>query len=34
MEAEGEKFLNKVDDVNEMIQLLLSTEDKEVNLSI
>ena len=32
MEAEGEKFLKKVDDVNSMIQLLLSTQDKEVTL--
>ena len=30
MEEDGEKFLKKVDDVNDMIQLLLSTQDKEV----
>ena len=31
MEEDGEQFLKKVDDVNDMIQLLLSTQDKEVN---
>ncbi len=34
MEEDGEQFLKKVDDVNDMIQLLLSTQDKEVNTGL